>query len=122
MFWAFEGPVSKIQNPDGHRQNRGHPQIVIFACVLHHIYVAEDDIERFLNGDDDDDDDDDDDGDDDDDIFSLGIGTSDKRNKIMRLLRSSSLRPGFEGCSEIMNDPLYLRFVCLEQDEIFPEY
>ena len=31
---------------------------------------------------------------------------------------SSSLRPG----SEIMNDPLYLRFVCLEQDEIFPEY
>ena len=37
-------------------------------------------------------------------------------------LASSSLRPGFEGCSEIMNDPLYLRFVCLEQDEIFPEY
>ena len=35
---------------------------------------------------------------------------------------SSSLRPGFEGCSEIMNDPLYLRFVCLEQNEIFPEY
>ena len=35
---------------------------------------------------------------------------------------SSSLWPGFEGCSEIMNDPLYLRFVCLEQDEIFPEY
>ena len=34
---------------------------------------------------------------------------------------SSSLRPGFEGCSEIMNDPLYLRFLCLEQDEIFPE-
>ena len=33
---------------------------------------------------------------------------------------SSSLRPGFEGCSEIMNEPLYLRFVCLEQDEIFP--
>ena len=35
---------------------------------------------------------------------------------------SSSLRPGFEWCSEIMNDPLYLRFVCLEQDENFPEY
>ena len=35
---------------------------------------------------------------------------------------SSSLRPGFEGCSEIMNDPLYLRFVRLEQDEISPEY
>ena len=33
---------------------------------------------------------------------------------------SSSLRPGFEGCSEIMNDPLYFRFVCLEKDEIFP--
>ena len=27
---------------------------------------------------------------------------------------SSSLRPGFEGCSENMNDPLYLRFVCLK--------
>ena len=39
-----------------------------------------------------------------------------------RFFFSSSLRPGFEGCSEIMNDPLYLRFVCLEQDEIFPEY
>ena len=37
------------------------------------------------------------------------------------LVISSSLRPGFEGCSEIMNDPLYLRFLCLEQDEIFPE-
>ena len=35
---------------------------------------------------------------------------------------SSSLRPGFEGCSEIMNDPLYLQIVCIEQDEIFPEY
>ena len=35
---------------------------------------------------------------------------------------SSSLRPGFEGCSQIMNDPLYFRFVCLEQDEIFPEH
>ena len=35
---------------------------------------------------------------------------------------SSSLRPGFEGCSENMNDPLYLRFVCLKQDEIFPGY
>ena len=27
---------------------------------------------------------------------------------------SSSLRPGFEGCSENMNDLLYLRFDCLE--------
>ena len=35
---------------------------------------------------------------------------------------SSSLRPGFEGCSQIMNDSLYLRFVCLEQDEIFSEH
>ena len=41
---------------------------------------------------------------------------------IVFIVSSSSLRPGFEGCSEIMNDPLYLRFVCLEQDEIFPEY
>ena len=45
-------------------------------------------------------------------------------NLIQICLFSSSLRPGFEGCSENMNDPLYLRFDCLElleQDEIFPE-
>ena len=33
---------------------------------------------------------------------------------------SKSLRQ-FERCSEMMNDPLYLRFVCLEQDGIFPK-
>ena len=38
------------------------------------------------------------------------------------LSNSSSLRPGFEGCSQMINDPLYLRFVYLEQDEIFAEH
>ena len=35
---------------------------------------------------------------------------------------SSSLWPGFVGCSENMNDPLYLWFDCLEQDKIFPDH
>ena len=52
-------------------------------------------------------------------LDSLADQILDHRNTSMY---SSSLRPGFEGCLENMNDPLYLRFVCLKQDEIFPEY
>ena len=54
------------------------------------------------------------------------LEVSETELKILRdqhsVYNSSSLRPGFEGCSQIMNDPLYLQFVCLEQDEIFPEH
>ena len=32
------------------------------------------------------------------------------------------VRPGFEGCSENMNDPRNVWFDCSELDEIFPDY
>ena len=58
------------------------PEIVICACVLHNIFIAEHDIEGFLEDGEGDDDDDDDAND----IFPPGTGGSDKRNIIMRLL------------------------------------
>ena len=42
-------------------------------------------------------------------------------NRTRVVVTSSSLRPGFVGCSENMNDPPYLWFDCLKQDEIFPD-
>ena len=56
------------------------PEIVISACVLRNICIAEDDIEGFLE------DGDDNDGDDDNNIFTPGVGAMAKRNMIMRLL------------------------------------
>ena len=57
------------------------PEIVICACVLHNIFIAELDIEGFLEDGEGDDDDDDAN-----DISPPGTGGSDKRNIIMRLL------------------------------------